>query len=180
MGGDHLERTERRIRVQTANATVEGTLRVATILRTLDDLNLDGKKFVSLFEPEAVGTTWNFDPGELAINRTSILFVQELSNPPRHKKQFAGVYSRTSIKLRVGEHHIEGFLHVPPGGDCLKRLSQNNHPFVSLTSVSVVGPDTQFATPFLAVNREHILMAQEIFHDDGTTDELEMSFEVTT
>ena len=84
------------------------------------------------------------------------------------------------MRVRVGPYEIEGFLHVPPGGECLKWLNHYSHPFLSLTSVSVVGPAKQFATPFLAVNRRHILAAQEIYAEDDTAEEtLELTFEIS-
>ena len=181
MSGENAELAERRIRIETERGTIDGVLAVASILRTLDDLNLTGKDFITLDEPVTSGPGWNFDSDILALNKRSILFVQELSNPPRRNSNLAGTYSRASVRLRVGAYEIEGFLHVPPGGDCLKRLNQNSHAFVSLTSVSVIGPDAQFATPFLAVNRRHILAAQEIYHGDHVVDPaLDVSFEITS
>ncbi len=57
---------------------------------------------------------------------------------------------------------MHGFVHVPPGGNPMTRLNQGEHAFVALTSASVIGPGEELATPFLAVNRGHILAARPI------------------
>lgn len=180
MSGDPAELCDRRIRIETDDNTIEGVLRLTSALRTLDDLNIQGKDFVTLYAPVISGSGWNFGSDVLAVNRRSILFVQELSNPPQRIPNLASANSRASIRVRVGPYEIEGFLHVPPGGECVKWLNHYSRPFLSLTSVSVVGPTAQFATNFLAVNRRHILAAQEIYAEDEAADEaLEMSFEIS-
>ncbi len=60
----------------------------------------------------------------------------------------------------------------------MRRLDQSNHPFISLTWAAVKGPDTKLTAPFLAVNRAHILAAQEITPEADKPAELEMSVEV--
>ena len=170
---------ERRIRVVTQYGTIEGVIRVPPLLRTLDELNMQARLFTVIKDPSTGNIDWGFGLGDLAVNKRSIQFVHELSNPPQSDRKFGGQYSRGTMRLRVGSFVIEGFLHVPPGGECLKRLNQGQHDFVALTSVSVTGPDSQFATPFLAVNRLHVLAAQALSHDVDTEDEpLEVSFEV--
>jgi hypothetical protein len=52
----------------------------------------------------------------------------------------------------------------------MSRLNQSGHDFMALTSVSVVGPNFEFATPFLAVNRAFISAAQEIRPEDADDD----------
>ena len=44
----------------------------------------------------------------------------------------------------------------------LLRFNQDTHPFIAVTSASVVGPDTRFEAPFLAIKRSHILAVQPI------------------
>jgi len=168
---------ERRVRIETLNGSVEGTFRISAMLRTLDDLNVVSKGFVTVFEPKVVSSVWSFAGEQMGVNKSSILFVQELSDPPKvSNKPFAGGFTRAAIRLRAGVFDVEGFVHVPPGGSAMRRLDQSNHPFISLTWAAVKGPDTKLTAPFLAVNRAHILAAQEIVQQD-TADEMEMSFE---
>jgi hypothetical protein len=173
-----IERQERRVRLETTSGVIEGALLVSPMLRTLDEINVVARTFVTLHEPQVGATDW-FSENPLCVRRSSILFVQELSNPPRRSGSSAhGAYTRAALRLRVGAFHVEGFVHVPRGGTALKRLNQGNHSFISLTSVSVLGPDWQFATPFLAVNLDHVQAAQELVPEGPeTADELEMSVE---
>ena len=157
------QRESRPVRFETVHGTVEGILEVSAILRTLDDLNVVAKHFVTVHRPQLAGSDWRFDEGALAINKQSILLVQELAEPAsKSKKSFGGTFSRASVRLRVGHFDVEGFVHVPAGGDPMKRLNQQEHPFLALTSASVVGDETRTGVPFLAVNRSHILAAQEL------------------
>lgn len=64
--------------------------------------------------------------------------------------------------MRVKDYEIEGFIHVPAGGAPMKRLEHGKHPFISLTTVLVTGPEGQSTAQFLAVNRAHISAVQEI------------------
>ena len=70
-------------------------------------------------------------------------------------------------RARVGAFDVEGFVHVPPRGDPLLRFNQDTHPFIAVTSASVVGPDRQFEAPFLAIKRSHILAVQPMDHDEA-------------
>lgn len=158
------EQNERGVRIQTTEGRIEGNLRIATRLRTLDDLNLVSKRLVTLYSAHAEETNWPFDPGQVSINKASVLFVQELGTPTVQTGVSFGRFTRSPVRLRVGAFDIQGFVHVPPGGMAMKRLDQDNHPFVSLTSVLVSGPDGEFTAPFLAVNRSHIIAAQEVEH----------------
>jgi len=158
------ERHERGVRIQSTAGKIEGNLRIAASLRTLDDLNLVAKRLVTMHSAYAEDSDWNFDPGSLSINKASILFLQELGTPAVQAGSSFGRFTRSPVRLRVGSYDIQGFVHVPPGGVAMKRLDQDNHPFVSLTSVLVSGPDGEFTAPFLAVNRSHIIAAQEVEH----------------
>jgi hypothetical protein len=155
---------ERRIMVQTANGGIEGTLRIAAQIRTLDDLNVGGKPFIVLNDPVFSGSAWAFNRDPISINKRSILFVQEISGPPKKvSTQIThGQFTRASLQLQVSEYKIEGFLHVSPGGSPMLRLNQDSHDFISMTSVSVLGTDAHFAAPFLAINRHQIMAAQEL------------------
>jgi hypothetical protein len=155
---------ERRIRLQTVQGIIEGNLRLAAQVRTLDDLNIGGKPFIILNDPEFTGSIGSFQKSPVSINKRSILFVQELSAPPQKvaTQVTHGQFARASLQLQVSEYKIEGFLHVAPGGSPMLRLNQVTHDFISLTSVSVLGPDAHFAAPFMAIQRHHIMAAQEL------------------
>jgi len=155
---------ERRIRVQTVHGVIEGNLRIAAQVRTLDDLNVGGKPFIILNDPEFTGAVGSFQKSPISINKKSILFVQELSSPPRKASTQVthGQFTRASLQLQVSTYQIEGFLHVAPGGSPMLRLNQDTHDFISLTSVSVLGPDAHFAAPFMAIQRHQIMAAQEV------------------
>ena len=67
-----------------------------------------------------------------------------------------------TIRLRVGDYIVDGFLHVPPGGNPMMRLHQDSRAFIALTAASATRGDAEFSAPFLAVNRKHILAAQQL------------------
>jgi len=157
-------RNERGVRIHTTAGRIEGNLKMAASVRTLDDLNLVARRLVTVHSAHAEESNWPFDSGKLSINKASILFVQELGTPAVQTGVSFGRFTRSAIRLRVGNYDLQGFVHVPPGGMAMKRLDQDNHPFVSLTSVLVSGPDGEFTTAFLAVNRSHIIAAQEVEH----------------
>ena len=75
------EQNERGVRIHTTTSAIEGNLRIAARLRTLDDLNLVSKRLVTMHSVHAEEPNWPFDAGKLAINKASILFVQELGTP---------------------------------------------------------------------------------------------------
>jgi len=152
---------QRPVRVQTSVGGVEGKLKIAPRLRTLDDLNMVAKHLVTLQSAKPTNGDWPFAEGTLSVNKSSIMFVIELDQPQAQSGAGFGRFMRSSVSLRVGQYDIQGFVHVPPGGVVMKRLDQSNHAFVSLTSALVSGPDGEFTTPFIAVNRNHIIAAQE-------------------
>jgi hypothetical protein len=49
----------------------------------------------------------------------------------------------------------------------MMRFNQDTRPLIAVTSGSVVGPDTRFEAPFLAIKRSHILAVQPIDHDEA-------------
>jgi len=171
---------ERRIRVETLQGSIEGSLRLGPMQRTLDDLNVAAKGFVNLHQPDCRAAEWSFADRELAINKSMILFVHEVGPPPQMSagRPAGARFARATLRLRVGPYEIQGFVHVPAGGVAMARLNQGNQPFISLTSASVMGPRSQFATSFLAVNRQHIQAAQEILDEEGDAAEPTLEFEV--
>ena len=162
---DAVAREERRVRIDTVDGAVEGSLQISPGLRTLDDLNLVAKRFVTIFTPKSLSETWQTGNGPLSVNKDSILFVRELSSPPLRAGGSFGSFTRAPVRLRVRHFEVEGFVHVPPGGSPMKRLDQGEHPFVSLTSVLVTSNDGEGTTPFLAVNRNRVTAAQGVDHD---------------
>jgi hypothetical protein len=158
-------REERRVRIDTVDGAVEGSLRISPGLRTLDDLNLVAKRFVTIYSPKSLNENWQTGQGSLSVNKDSILFVRELSSPPPRAGGNFGSFTRAPIRLHVKQFEVEGFVHVPPGGSPMKRLDQSSHPFVSLTSVLVTSTDSESTAPFLAVNRNRVTAAQVVDHD---------------
>ena len=49
----------------------------------------------------------------------------------------------------------------------MKRLEHGEHPFLSLTTVLVTGPGGESTAAFLAVNRAHISVCQEVDLEEG-------------
>jgi hypothetical protein len=166
MTDHHQLPPNRFVRVATLHGTFQGTMHLGPIQRVVDDLNVAEKSFLVLDEVDLDATEWNFDDGPVAINKSCVLYVQELGDNARSQdRRFAGHFTRAPVRLRVGPYEVEGFVHVPPGGEAMKRLNQGGHPFLPLTSVTVIGTDTQFESPFLAVNRQHIVAAQATLAD---------------
>jgi len=166
---------ERKIKLYTTRGTIEGVLWIAPMQRTLDDLNLAARTFVKLSRVDVSAPEAMLGGGAISVNKNDILFLQELSSPPSKSghKFAAGNLSRASVRLKVGSFDIDGFVHVPPGGSPITRLNQDSRSYISLTSVSVSGPDSHFATPFLAVNRAHIHAAQEEAEERAEADDPE-------
>ena len=158
--------TERTVRIETLDGSVEGLLRVSVLLRTHDQLNKVADAFLTVHSPVLDGTRWSIADGPLSVNKANILFLAELSDPSGGQPEKFVNCTRAAVRLRVGAFDIEGFVHVSPrgDGDPLLRFNQDIHPFIALTSVSVVGADKQFASSFLAVKRSHILAVQPRDH----------------
>ena len=155
-----LGREERAVRITTTDGAVDGCLHISARLRTLDDLNMVSKRFVMLYSPTSRTTSWQIGNGPLAVNKNAILFVQELSAPPPKAGGRFGNFARAAVRLNLKNYEVEGFVHVPPGGAPMKRLDQDNHAFVSLTTVLITGTDEHQTAPFLALNRNFITAAQ--------------------
>jgi hypothetical protein len=161
------EGQHRGVRIHTTEGRVEGNLRLAPTLRTLDDLNMMSKHVITLLDACPENREWGFEKGALSISKASILFLQELGSPSVQSGASFGRFTRSALRLRVGPYDIQGFVHVPPGGMAIKRLEQGTHLFLSMTSVLVSGPDGEFTAAFLAVNRNHVIAAQEVQQPTG-------------
>ena len=155
-----LRRTERTVRIETLDGSIEGMLLASALHRTLDHLNRITKAFLTVHSSVLDGTSWSFPDGPLSVNKGNILFLVELSEPDGGEAHKLVDLARAPVRFRVGAFDIEGFIHVPPTGDPLLRMNQHIHPFVALTSASVVGPDAEFECPFLAVKTSQVLAAQ--------------------
>ena len=153
---------ERVLHIQSLQGTVEGTLRTSPSLRTLDDLNLVARNFVTLQGPSVDGERWGDSQTRMALSKASILFVVEDAETASPRSIDPETYRRAPLRLRIADFDVQGFLHVPHGGDPMQRLNQDGHPFVALTSASVVGPGVEMAVPFLAVYRQRIALAVEL------------------
>jgi hypothetical protein len=170
------QREKRRVKVTTINEVVEGYLCVGRRPRTLDALNLAAPLFLVVDVDRAPREGSFFERGRVGISTSTILFVCELTEFHRDDGRVeAARFVRSPVRLQVGGYQIQGFMHVPGRGDPMTRLNQLRHPFIAMTSASVMGPDSQFAAPFLAVNRYNISAAQEIVAEET---ELEAEFAV--
>jgi hypothetical protein len=161
---DRSEACRRGVRIQTLMGEIQGWLPANPITRTLDDLNLASRAFAVVHDPTGNYETGSLRSGPLAINKASILFLTESYSPPEQTahRRGPGPYARAGVRLRIADFDIVGYVHVPPGGDPMMRLNQSGQPFLALTAASINGPDGDFVTPFLAINRMHILAAQEV------------------
>jgi len=165
------ERERRRVQIRTLHETIDGWLTVSGMLRTLDDLNLVSSRFLVVNVDEAPSAGWVFDDGQVGINTETILYVREMDDVARSgPRGEAARFSRAGVRLLAGDLEIQGFMHVPGRGDPMTRLNQDRHAFLALTSVSVVGPDLEFAAPFLAVNRRNVRAAQPLATEDDDVD----------
>jgi hypothetical protein len=161
-------REKRFVRIQTIHGVIEGCVLTGPQIRTLDDLNMFSRKFLRVEEAVVTSPTWSFRPGTIGINTSSILFVIERSKFKKKsgKRVEAARFNRAAVLLRVGDFDIQGFVHVPGRGDILTRLNRDKYPFMALTSASVIGPDSELAAPFLAVNRSHVMAAQDMGQEE--------------
>ena len=156
----------RPVMVQTTRGTVEGRAVVHPGIRTLDWLN-HSQRFLEIEITSSSVTDWSFDQGLVGINRDMVLFVAELTDklPTTDARVEAAHYSREAVALRVGEFDVKGYLHVRGILDPLIRLSRRDGEFTALTSASVLGPEVELASSFLAVNPDHVLGAQPILQE---------------
>ena len=164
MSNPGVGRVFRKVRVRTTRGSVVGLLPISEQVRTLDDINMVATRFVVLQEPEVEDGDLALEPGPLAINKSQILFLSE-SEPPRARtfnRLAAARKSRSPVRLMMEDFTIEGFVHIPVNGKALIRLRQEGHSFIAITTVKVTGPHATFEAPFLAVNRDHVLAAQEL------------------
>ena len=159
----------RRLRLVTRHGHVEGLLLANPHVSTLHYLNVTAvsQSFVVMHPPIEPSSGWNIAEGALALSIDTVLFVQEVSEYPRIPGDpvVAADYERCAIRMNVGDYAVEGFLHLPLGSNPIARLNQDRHAFFALSAVSVMGPDAQFAAPFLAINRSEVIAIQTVRND---------------
>lgn len=170
-------RVIRPVRVVTDQLTFDGLLNISLGARTLDELNLTARAFLTLSSPHLVAGTWPLDDAPLIVNKAYVLCVLEIpeigvtlrrgEEDPELRR-----FARAAVRLRLRDYAVEGYVHTGPGGSALMRLNQSAHPFLALQSATVTGPQVDFSTPFLAVNRTHILSAQELFSVNAVSEEV--------
>jgi len=155
---------QRRIRIQTHHGSIEGALTTSSGTSTMHYLNVisASQNFLQIKPPVTCAGNWRFEDAPLAVAADSILFVTEVAEcvPTPGDPHAAARFKRARIRLRLDEYDIDGYVHVPPGGDPVARLNQDRHTFIALTSVTVVGPGIELTAPFLAVRRTEILAMQ--------------------
>jgi hypothetical protein len=164
-------RQERPVEVFTTHGIVRGFLPTTPSRRTLDELNMASRTFLRLARPESSRAAWLVPGSDLSLHKRSVLFLRELGAAPLQPQGQFARFTRAPVVLQLGRSVVHGFMHVPPGGHPMKRLDQDSHDFVAVTSAVIAGPDSELTVPFLAVNRRHVECAQEVQHveDDAET-----------
>ena len=156
----------RTIRVHTAEGAIEGRIRTNRGVSTLHYLNVvaTSQNFLYLQPPVQSELDWLVEGGAVAVSITAVHFVVELSEfvPRPGDPQEAARFQRAAVRLQVASNQLNGFVHVVPGADPISRLNQDRHPFVALTSASVIGVRSEFASPFVAVHRAYIQAIQAV------------------
>jgi len=170
-------RVIRPVRVVTEQLTFDGLLNISLGARTLDELNLSARAFLTLSTPHLVVGSWELGDAPLIVNKSSVLCVLEIpeigatlrrgEDDPELRR-----FARAAVRMRLRDYAVEGYVHTGPGGSALTRLNQSAHPFLALQSATVTGPHLDFGTPFLAINRTHVLSAQELFSVDAVPEEV--------
>jgi hypothetical protein len=161
-------RVIRPVRIFAERLTVDGLLNISLGGRTLDELNIEARSFLTLATPRLVAGEWEMAEGPIAVNKASILFVVEIpdvgaSLGRTDEEPELRRFGRAAIRLRVAEYSIDGYVHTGSAGSSLLRLNQTAHRFIALQSTLVTGKGNDFSASFLAINRAHVLLAQEMF-----------------
>jgi hypothetical protein len=164
----------RRVLMGTLNGTLEGDLRVSQRLRTLDFLNRNATRFLTVQDAKVVGSRWSFEGTVVSVNASSVLWVAEVgAMRPGGRRPGAPQLNRSAIRLCFPDCEVLGFLHTPAMGDPVARLNQEQNPFIAITSASMIGSDNEFAAAFLAVNRLHVFAAEIPADEEPLAEEIE-------
>lgn len=173
----HFEnRVVRPIRVFARGLTLDGLLNVSLGGRTLDELNAASRPALALTSALVVAGDWTIGDGPILIHKAAILCVTEIPDlgarlPGGRAEPEIRRFGRSAIRLRLEDWTIEAYVHTSHGSDPLARLSQAGHPFIALNAATLTGPGIDLSVPFLAVNRTHVLAAQELWSVDAVADE---------
>ncbi len=171
-------RSVRPVRVFTEKAVFDGLLTLALGARTLDELNQSARSLLRLNSPSVISGDWRLAAGTLAISKSSILFAMEIPDlgaplgkntdePEMHH------FARSVLRLRVTSFELQGFVYTIRVADPLMRLSYTTpYSFLALSAASLLGHDIDCAVPFVAVNRPHIQVAQEVLSIEEGPDEV--------
>jgi len=159
----NVEEETRPIVMRTLEGEIVGTIPINPSARTLDWLNREGA-FLSIRAETLDIPDCILQPGDLAMNRPSVVFVAErdLGGPKTDKRIEASHFRRCAITVRAGDCDIHGFIHVRDKMDIVRHLSTNSGPFFAITAASIVGPDFELVTNFVAVNVSHVVAVQSV------------------
>jgi hypothetical protein len=163
-------RQERPVELFTTQGLVRGLLPTTPNRRTLDELNLTSRTFLRICRPESSGVVWLTPGVDLLVHKDSVLLLRELGSPPLQPPGQFARFTRAAIVLQLETLVIHGFMHVPPGGHPMKRLDQDPHGFVAVTSAVIATADGELTAPFVAVNRCHVGCAQDVGHAEPIVD----------
>jgi len=167
----------RRLLIGTLHGTLEGNLAVDQQVRTLDYLNRGSTRFMPLRAAKSISPFPPLQVDAVRVNMATILWVTELQEMrPSGLSKVRPQLNRCAVRFCLPDCEAVGFLHTPPQGDPFARLNQDRGAFLALTSVSLIGADTEMTVEFLAVNSHHVISAELIAHDD-TAVEGESMFE---
>src|SRR5260221_8511368 len=138
-------RVMRPVRVCAREVTLDGLLSVTLGTRTLDEMNLSARAFVTLFAPLIQRGDWPLlHESAISINKASILFVLELPDLGAQLESGKAEpevrhFARSMLRLRVADYTVEGYVHTLHGGDALARLNLGGHPFLAMSPATITG-----------------------------------------
>jgi len=136
---------QRRIRIQTHHGSIEGALTTSSGTSTMHYLNVisSSQNFLQIKPPVTCTGNWRFEDAPLAVATDSILFVTELAEcvPTPGDPHAAARFKRARIRLRLDEYDIDGYVHVPPGGDPICDESNATFEIQMQEAIEVTAPE---------------------------------------
>lgn len=159
----NVEEEQRPIVLRTLEGEIVGTLPVNPDSRTLDWINREGG-YLSIVAESLKLPDCNLEPGEMAVNSASVIFVAErtLGSPRTDRRVEATHFRRCAVTLRVADCDIHGYVHVRDTMGIVRHLTRAAGPFFAVTAASIVGPDFELITNFVAVNASHVVAIQSV------------------
>jgi hypothetical protein len=147
---------------------IEGNLAIGQQVRTLDYLNRGSLRFMPLRAAKSISPFPALQGDAVSLNMAPILWVTEMqAMRPGGLSKAKPHLNRCAVRFCLPGCEALGFLHTPAQGDPFARLNQDRGAFLALTSVSLIGADTEMTVEFLAVNSLHVLAAEIIAQDDA-------------